>query len=337
MPTRVAYLHAALILTAAVALSPVSAAAAAQRTFVASNGLDSNPCSVSAPCRSFGTAIANTLSGGELIVLDSAGYGPVTVTQTVSIVAPPGVYAGITVFLGNDGVTVNGSGIEVTLRGLTISGQGGGTGIKFVLGSRLNVENCLVTHMSLNALSIDGGTSSQIYVSDSTFRYSTANGIDIRTGIVTIDRVRLENNTGSGIFVGASSVTPVVVLVRDSVSSRNVNHGYTVNVGSPNIARLAVVRSAAHANGSFGAIAASTGGTAILSISGSEILENQQGGVVSTNAGATVTVSGSTISRNANYGLQLFGAAVLTTLQNNTIELNALGPANGTITTSSVQ
>jgi hypothetical protein len=57
---------------------------AAQRTFVASNGTDANSCSITAPCRSFAAAVAQTLAGGEVIVQDSAGYGPVTVAQSVS-------------------------------------------------------------------------------------------------------------------------------------------------------------------------------------------------------------------------------------------------------------
>ena len=87
-------------------LAFASASLAAQRTFVASTGLDANPCSIGAPCRSFGAAISHTDSDGEIIVLDSAGYGPVTIIQSVSIIAPPGVYAGISVFSG-DGVTID--------------------------------------------------------------------------------------------------------------------------------------------------------------------------------------------------------------------------------------
>ncbi len=125
-------------------------AAAAQRTFVASNGSDLNPCSLSQPCRSFLFAIAQTAPGGEVIVLDSAGYGPVTISQSVSIIAPPGVYAGITAsqFTGNSGcgVVVNAGNGLVTLRGLTINNLGAtGDGIRFNSGGALHVENVIVT------------------------------------------------------------------------------------------------------------------------------------------------------------------------------------------------
>ena len=76
-----------------------TAMALPQRTFVASTGNDLNSCILTAPCRGFAHAITQTNLGGEVIVLDSAGYGPVTITQSVSIIAPAGVYAGVSVIL----------------------------------------------------------------------------------------------------------------------------------------------------------------------------------------------------------------------------------------------
>ncbi len=120
------------------------AEATAQRTFVASYGVDSNPCTLVSPCRSFGTAMAQTTAGGEIVVLDSAGYGPVAITQAASILAPPGIYAGVSVSAGT-GVTVNaGAGSKVTLRGLTINGLGGTTGIAFQSGAALYLDDVTV-------------------------------------------------------------------------------------------------------------------------------------------------------------------------------------------------
>ena len=126
--------------------------ATAQRRFVASNGSDGNDCSIGAPCRSFSAAILQTSSGGEVIVLDSAGYGPVTVSQPVSIVAPAGVYAGISVFAGA-GITVSAGGGVVTLRGLTINSLGGDIGVDYVSGARLYLDRVIVTGFALTAAS----------------------------------------------------------------------------------------------------------------------------------------------------------------------------------------
>jgi len=64
------------------------------------------PLQPRATCRGFARAITQTNAGGKVIVLDSARYGPVTITKSISLIAPAGIYAGITVFSG-DGVTVN--------------------------------------------------------------------------------------------------------------------------------------------------------------------------------------------------------------------------------------
>ena len=127
MVARIARL---LVAAVAVLVAANFAHAAAQRTFVASNGLPANTafnCSIAKPCRAFSEAIGVTNPGGEVIVLDSAGYGSVTITKSISLIAPSGIYAGISVFSGFDGVTVNAPGAIVVLRGLSINGQGGDT------------------------------------------------------------------------------------------------------------------------------------------------------------------------------------------------------------------
>src|SRR6478672_2814060 len=76
----------------------VAEAFAAPRTFVSvSAGNDVNPCSLTSPCRSFASAVLVTDLGGEVIALDSGGYGVVTLTQSISLIAPEGVFAGLTV------------------------------------------------------------------------------------------------------------------------------------------------------------------------------------------------------------------------------------------------
>ena len=73
---------------------------AVQRAHVATYGLNSNTsfnCSVANPCRFFQAATSVVDPNGEVVVLDSGGYGAVTLTQSISLIAPPGVYAGISV------------------------------------------------------------------------------------------------------------------------------------------------------------------------------------------------------------------------------------------------
>jgi hypothetical protein len=178
-----------------------SAIATAQRTFVASNGSDANPCSLAAPCRSFGSAITQTSSGGEVIVLDSAGYGPVTVSQAVSIIAPAGVYAGVSVFAGA-GVTVNAGGGVVTLRGLTINSLGGDIGVDYVSGARLYLDRVIVTGFALTAASAgvraNLSASGILNVREAALR-DNANGLtgSASSGLLTVDieNTAFERNT----------------------------------------------------------------------------------------------------------------------------------------------
>jgi hypothetical protein len=99
-----------------VALLASASASAQVRTFVASTGVDSNPCSRIAPCRTFQAAVDAAAAGGEVIALDSAGFGSnVSITKPISIIGAPGVYAGITVFsakvaVSNSIASGNGSG-----------------------------------------------------------------------------------------------------------------------------------------------------------------------------------------------------------------------------------
>src|SRR5215472_3306097 len=129
-----------------VVLFASGASAQVQRTFVSGLGSDANPCSRTAPCRTFGQAISQTNPNGEVIVLDSAGYGAFTITQAVSITAPPGVYAGISVFSG-DGITITAGGSDtVILRGLTLNNQGStGTGIICTMVGTLHIESCVAS------------------------------------------------------------------------------------------------------------------------------------------------------------------------------------------------
>lgn len=126
----------------AIQLSPVSAAAV--RTFVASTGTDSGGCSRAAPCRSFAYAATQTSAGGELAVLDTAGYGALTITQAISIVNSSGTIASIAVPANQNGITISAGEFDnVVLRGLTFEGSNAGAnGIVFNSGGGLTVRDC---------------------------------------------------------------------------------------------------------------------------------------------------------------------------------------------------
>jgi hypothetical protein len=169
-------------------------AVTAQRTFVASTGNDANACTLVAPCRSFGAAIGHTSADGEVIVLDSAGYGPVAISKGVSIIAPEGIYAGVSVTSGN-GIDVNAPGAFVRLRGLAINKQGAtpATAILDNAASKLLVEHC----------QIDG------------FNLLPSVGIELETGSDPSELVVIEStlsNNWLAIHIAARSGMPSVLI-----------------------------------------------------------------------------------------------------------------------------
>jgi hypothetical protein len=81
------------------------------RTYVAGNGADNNPCTDVAPCKTFNAALALTMAGGEIFVLDSADYGPVTITKSVTITSE-GAVAGVLATSGA-AITINAGANDV--------------------------------------------------------------------------------------------------------------------------------------------------------------------------------------------------------------------------------
>lgn len=139
--------------------SATLASAQATRTWVSGVGDDANPCSRTAPCKTFAGAISKTAAGGEINTLDSGGFGTLTITKSITIVnegSIGGVLAsgGINGFNIND---INGAGIHVVLRGLDINGAGttlGLNGIRFLTGASLTVENCRIYGFSERGIEV---------------------------------------------------------------------------------------------------------------------------------------------------------------------------------------
>ena len=222
--------HAALrrLVVAALFIVSAPAVAAAQRTFVSSSGSDANACTLSAPCRSFASAIAQTSANGEVIVQDSGGYGPVTLTTSVSIIAPAGVYGGITVSSGA-GITIDGSNIKVVLRGLTINGQGGAVGIDFHQGARLTIEDVEIANMSSDGIRAVAPGSTVAIMSTVT-RDNGGVGVSVAAGAsVTISNSVLANNGTRGVFASAGGgVVTDVMVTRSTITGSN----YGIEVAS---------------------------------------------------------------------------------------------------------
>lgn len=205
-----------ILLAAVTLLISATAFAQPQRTFVSVLlGSDSNPCLRTSPCRNFATAIAAVAPGGEVVALDSGGFGPFVVNKSVSVIAPSGIYAGITVLTGADGITVDSPGIIVVLRGLVLNALGVQDAIEFANGSSLSVEGVVTNGFSGSGLytHADGArfTIHDVAFRQSQFGIFVADAATFTEG--AIDHARLDVNAQGGLVVGANGT----VTVRDSV------------------------------------------------------------------------------------------------------------------------
>jgi len=200
--------------------------ATAQRTFVASTGNDANPCSLTLPCRGFAAAVAQTNAGGEVIVLDSAGYGPVAIAQSISIIAPTGIYAGVTA--PGDAITITGGGV-VELRGLTLVGGGGSMGINALNVAQLRVDRVAERQFGRGLYFGGAGT---LVVRDSSFDSNSEVGIHVQPSsgiaLVTIERSSMANNGANGMaLAGTTRGTVSQTTVTD-----NGNVGFLIDAGA---------------------------------------------------------------------------------------------------------
>src|SRR5437588_5808205 len=141
---------------AIVLLGSTIMSAQASRTWVSGVGDDANPCSRTAPCKTFAGAISKTAAGGEIDALDPGGFGAVTITKAITIDGGGGQVASVLVS-GTNGIVVqaNSSTDVVILRNLRINGIGTGlNGIRFLSGKALFVENCDIFGFTQNGIDI---------------------------------------------------------------------------------------------------------------------------------------------------------------------------------------
>ena len=222
------------------------AQAQATRTWVSGVGDDVNPCSRTAPCKTFAGAISKTADKGEIDCLDPGGFGTVTITKNLTIDGTTGSGFGSILAAGTNGVNVNDSAtatprtIIVTLKNLSINGAGTGfDGIRFISGRQLFIEGCTVFNFKGNGTNSDGldiainpgdaGTFN-VHVKDSKFENCTGDGIrqSITAGTLnaSYDNVVLAGN------VNGLQSTGGTANISNSVIDGNSSNGIDVSAGS---------------------------------------------------------------------------------------------------------
>ncbi len=241
------------------------------RTWVSGVGDDLNPCSRTAPCKTFAGAISKTAKDGEIDCLDPGGFGTVTITKSISINGTHGAGFGGILSSATNGIIVNITDVNdvrkaVRLRSLDINGASTGTnGISVLAATNVWIEDCVIdgttgtgstTGVGIRVADSDGVT---VNVSDTvvhknitgmrvttTAGFAVANirncnfegnttGVEASTnGFVTITHSRIASNTGDGVKASASGAT---INVQDCVLAHNNGIALNTSIGG------AVIRS----------------------------------------------------------------------------------------------
>ena len=244
----------------------------ATRTWVSGVGDDANPCSRTAPCKTFAGAISKTAAGGEISVLDPGGFGSVTITKSITINGD-GTLAGILSSLTN-GIIVN-AGVNdvVTIRSISINGGGNGTnGVRFLAGKHLIVDNCSISGFTTFGIDVNkaSGTSMLTVINTSiTGPSPSASGINLSSTSDTI-KTNLRNVQINGLTTAILANSNSVVI--------GENCDFTQNQKGVNAKSNAIVNleNCLISNNKTGVLAENT---SIIRLSNNSIYNNSDAGI----------------------------------------------------------
>ena len=267
---------AAVLAVAGTCLFPSLAHAQATRTWISGVGDDANPCSRTAPCKTFAGAISKTAVAGEIDVLDPGGFGAVTITKSITLDGTTAI-AGVLVS-GTNGIVIQaGNNDVVILRNLDIDGIGTGlNGINIISAGDVRIENTKIYGFSQRGV-FDQRTSGKLFISNTVISNNAQTAVLAMPGgtglTVNLDHVQMHSNGNAGLAItggtraavahswatsnvhGFYADTGAVLNLDDSVAFGNVGTG--INVSSGAVIRL--YNSTVSANGT--GLSATTGGS----------------------------------------------------------------------------
>lgn len=322
---------ARLVLAIAIAVVAVAVWSApevqaqATRTWVSGVGDDVNPCSRTAPCKTFAGAISKTAAGGEIDCLDPGGFGAVTITKSITIDCT-GTFGSI-LASGVNGVNVNDSAsgaprtIKVHLRGLSINGAGGGLiGVNFTSGAVVTIEDTVI-------FGFNAGSGRGVFASGNNLA-GAFQQLAIRNVVVRDNGQGIAG--GGGVVVGAVfPAAPSAGVIRatlHNVDAVRNNIGLRVSASSDVTTKSSNI---SH-NTSFNVLAFTSGGSAIVNAEDTVFSESIAGtGAHSEGSGAIIRMSRCTITAN-NIGLASVNTGAILSAGNNLNQGNFGG--NGAFT-----
>jgi len=282
------------------------AQAQASRTWVSGVGDDANPCSRTAPCKTWAGAISKTAACGEIDALDPGGFGAVTITKSITLDGT-GTFASILASLVN-GIIINAAATDVvTIRGISINGFCNGiNGINVLQAKTVNVEDCVIFRFNTgNGITVNETNDLNLNVRNTVIRDCTLDGINTFTSgaanrvQVTLDKVRLSGN-GNGLHARSGSR----VTARESVFSNNTTNGIFSDAAGANFSNVFVWDSQISLNGANGVRAGNAGNAGIsgATINQNMIDRNIANGVLVSTGGVVNTFTNNSIIGNGTDG-----------------------------------
>src|SRR4051812_38987431 len=217
-------------------LASAPAHAQATRTWVSGVGDDVNPCSRTAPCKTFAGAISKTATAGEINCLDPGGFGTITITKSITLNCHE-VFGSI-LASGVPGVTINATaaGSRVILRGLQLNGIQGGTNVAGTIGVRIlaaaivSIEDTVITQFAQQGIHDERTTSNnKLSITNTTVSQNVGTGIGLNatgSGVTDITNVNSIDNS-----FGIATGNLQNAVIRNSNFSGNVNTGIEADAG----------------------------------------------------------------------------------------------------------
>ncbi len=225
----------------AIILPGAPAQAQATRTWVSGVGDDANPCSRTAPCKTFAGAISKTAPSGEIDVLDPGGFGALTITKAITVRSDY-IEAGVLVS-GTNGITVAaGATDKVVLEGLDFEGLGSGlNGVNVTSGSVVYVIRCAIRNFTQNGVNVASSTANtRVFIKDS-FIENNAGGVNVQgNGVANVGNISNTLIDGNTSFAVQSNTNNTVALVRSILSNSpagisNLGTATIVSLGPSNV------------------------------------------------------------------------------------------------------
>lgn len=301
------------VLALALLVSAVAGQAQAQatRTWVSGVGDDANPCSRTAPCKTFAGAISKTAASGIIMVLDPGGFGAVTVTKSITI--DGGGISGNILAAGTNGIVVNAGATDVVrIQNIGIEGvKTGLNGIKFLAGGALYLDNVRIHEFSGQGVEFTPSGSSRLVITDSALTNNVGTGVRVMPGASGFAHVSIEHSRLYENGMGIKALDRSVSSLRDTVIASNSNTGVrTDSVSDP----------------------------VEVTIDNCQIANNGVGnssaaGVKASGAMASIVISDNVVTGNSN-GLSATGGADIVSFGSNRVSGNDIdGSPTGTLNT----